>query len=92
MLGLKHFKVIEPAEVYELSNGQALNFLSRSDLAGVTNEEVIGVLLDRLREQGRRQPSKETSRAITALEGVEEILWRREIQKKVGNSHALSAA
>lgn len=81
MIGDQHFKVLTAGEEYELSDGTMIKFLTRINLCGVTNEEVVGVLLHRLRSQSRMAACKETSRCITKLEEVEEILWRREVNK-----------
>lgn len=93
MIGEIKFEVVSDGNVYRLSDGTELNFLTPENSDGVTNEEVISVLLHRLRVQGKKVPNKETSRAITALETVEEILWRRSIlrQNKSAEERTTSA-
>ena len=82
MIGEIKFEIVVPGERYKLNDGTELHFLSPANPDGTTNEEVLGVVLHRLRIQGKQVASKETSRAITALETVEEILWRRAILKQ----------
>ena len=82
MIGEIRFQVIEAGAIYRLSNGAELHFLSPNNSDGITNEEVISVLLHRLRVQGKNQPAKTTSRAITILESLEECLWRRAVEKQ----------
>jgi hypothetical protein len=75
-------KVLNPGYWYELDNFENAgppNFLRfiqklegfRHD--GTTNEEVLHVLIDRLRFQGNKLPSRENSIAITKLE--EALMW-----------------
>jgi hypothetical protein len=78
MIGEQKFISVVDGERYKLSDGTSIEFMPGG---AVTNEELLGVLLHRLRVQGRRVPCKETSRAITALESCEEILWRRDIRR-----------
>ena len=82
MIGEIKFEIVEEGVIYRLSDGTTVHFLSPDNADGVTNEEIIGMLLHRLRVQGKKVPNKETSRAITALETVEEILWRRAILRQ----------
>ena len=82
MIGDQRFEIIVEGTSYKLSDGTALEFLSRENGCGITNEEMVGVLLNRLRAQNRASPCKESSRAITALESVEEIFWRREVRRR----------
>ncbi len=81
MIGEIKFEVIDPANHYRLSDGTSLHFLTADNTDGITNEELIGVLVHRLRVQGRNKPTKATSRAITKLEEVEEVLWRFSVEK-----------
>lgn len=66
---------------YELAEGQTLRFTKRDEAGaltvGTTNEEVIDVLIHRLREQAKKVPSRENSIAITKLEEAEMWLTRR---------------
>jgi Fe-S cluster assembly ATPase SufC len=82
MIGEIKFDVVTEGVHYRLSDGTNLVFLSPMNSDGVTNEELIGVLLHRLRVQGKNKPAKTTSRAITILESLEECLWRRAVEKQ----------
>jgi hypothetical protein len=50
MIGEPQFTVIEPGRSYKLSDGTELTFLTRdgNGVAGLSAEELIGVLVDRL--------------------------------------------
>lgn len=77
-------KAITEGHKYELENfegstpKQTLQFIEK-DLGGntindgTTNEEVLAMLVDRLRYLSNRLPSRETSLAITKCE--EALLW-----------------
>jgi hypothetical protein len=90
MIGENHFEVVIDGLSYKLRTGARIDFLSRENIGGVTNEELIGVLLHRLKYQGKQQADKCTSRAITKLEEAQECLWRRDIER--GNRHSQMAA
>jgi hypothetical protein len=82
-------KVITPGHLYELKNvegaePQRLQFIHKVPVQpgstefktisdGTTNEEVIGVLINRLQILNQVQPSREVSIAITKFE--EGFLW-----------------
>ena len=71
-------RCIDPAHRYRLSGDQVLQFLKKErdpatgafelTRAGTTNEELIEVLLDRLRTINTQVPCRENSLAITKLE------------------------
>jgi hypothetical protein len=63
---------------FEGSQGQTLQFFERDAGGnvlhdGTTNEEVLAMLVDRLKALNERVPARETSIAITKLE--EALLW-----------------
>lgn len=69
---------LTPQIKYQLEGDQTLVLLSRDEstgqtVRGTTNEEVIEMLLDRLREQNKRVPCRENSIALTKLE--EALMW-----------------
>ena len=79
-------KILTPGHKYELSNfdnperpGQTLQFIQKAgdpvELVsdGTTNEEVLEMLIDRMRFLGGLLPCRETSIAITKCE--EALLW-----------------
>ena len=80
-------KVIDPGHVYSLSsyageNEYILNFIHKEpdeenklviEKDGTTNEEVLEMLLHRLKWLQNRLPSRETAIAITKIE--EALLW-----------------
>ena len=82
MIGDVKFQVVSAADHYRLSDGTELRFLTRENSDGLTNEELVGVLLHRLRIQNKQAPCKETSRAVTLLEQFEEVLWARDIRRR----------
>lgn len=71
-------RCIDPAHRYRLTGDQVLQFLKKErdpesgafvlTRAGTTNEELIEVLLDRLRTINAQVPCRENSLAITKLE------------------------
>lgn len=82
-------KILTPSHKYELENfehpeqpGQVLQFIEKSyagygpmktEHDGTTNEEVLCVLIDRLRGQGVKLPTRENSIAVTKCE--EALMW-----------------
>lgn len=82
-------KILTPNHKYELANfenpnnsGQVLQFIEkvyegygpiRTVNDGTTNEEVLRVLIDRLRGLGDKLPCRENSIAITKCE--EALMW-----------------
>ena len=77
-------KIITPGHCYSLANfeaghlGQMLQFIEKDAAMntindGTTNEEVLSVLIDRLRFLGDKLPSRENAIAITKCE--EALLW-----------------
>lgn len=82
-------KTITPGHKYELANfdtpeapGQQLQFIEKAYAGygplktvndGTTNEEVLRVLIDRLRVMGNKVASRENSIAITKCE--EALMW-----------------
>ncbi len=88
MIGEQRFDVVEPGRAYLLSDGTKIKFLGRDangDCGGITNEELIQVLIDRLKVQRDRLKVREASCAITSLEEAEQWLWRWEINRKIEN-------
>lgn len=63
--------VIEPGVSYDLHEGQYLEFGPAAN--GTTNEEVIEVLIHRLRWLNQKLPCRENSLALTKLE--EALHW-----------------
>ena len=65
-------KVLTSMHHYALAAGQELKFTKRDEFGsvviGTTNEDVLEVLIHRLREQNRKLPCRENSIAITKLE------------------------
>ena len=78
-------KILEPAVAYELEGGQVIRFVKCENgtrvADGTTNEQVMDVLLHRLREQNRRLPSRYNSLAITAIEEAQNWLIRRQRER-----------
>ena len=80
-------KITEPGHCYELSNfensteTQTLQFIDKREQDGklvtvkdgTTNEEVLAVLIDRLKFLGAKLPSRENSLAVTRCE--EALMW-----------------
>ncbi|MGY2133641.1 Acb2/Tad1 domain-containing protein [Hymenobacter sp. HD11105] len=96
---------ITPGHTYELKSleggqPQTLQFIQKQMIDGqfvtvqdgTTNEEVIEALLDRLRVQSAKLPSRETALAITKFE--EGLMWlelrskNRQIRGVEGTPHA----
>ena len=73
-----HCYALDHFEKEEEQHNEVLQFIEK-DIAmntihnGITNEEVLAVLIDRLRFLGERLPSRENSIAITKCE--EALLW-----------------
>jgi hypothetical protein len=82
-------KILTPGHKYELINfespespGQVIQFIQKTyagygplqtEHDGTTNEELLRVLIDRLRTMGEKLPCRENSIAITKCE--EALLW-----------------
>jgi hypothetical protein len=82
-------KILTPGHKYEVVNfehpevpGQTIQFIQKTyaghgplqtEHDGTTNEELLRVLVDRLRTMGEKLPSRENSIAITKCE--EALLW-----------------
>jgi hypothetical protein len=84
MIGEQKFDVIEAGRSYLLSDGTKLKFMGRDangDVGGITNEELIQVLVHRLEVQRDVFKSREASLAITHLEICEGFLWRWDINR-----------
>ena len=84
VIGEQKFDVLEPGRSYLLSDGTKLKFMGRDtngDVDGVTNEELIQVLIHRLACQRDAFKSREASLAIQNLEAAEEKLWRWDINR-----------
>lgn len=84
MIGEQKFDVVEPGRAYLLSDGTKIKFLGRDsngDVSGITNEELIQVLVHRLQIQRDIFKSREASLAIAALEQAEEKLWRWDVNR-----------
>ena len=70
--------VIEANTAYKIGGEQTLRFIHRDEAsesmaAGTTNEEVLEVVLDRIRGQNRKVPCRENALAITRIE--EALMW-----------------
>jgi len=84
VIGEQKFDVLEPGRAYLLSDETKIKFLGRDnagDISGVTNEELIQVLIHRLSVQRDIFKSREASLAITALEEAEQWLWRWDVNR-----------
>ena len=84
MIGEQKFDVVEPGRKYRLSDGTGIAFLSRDamgEVAGVTSEELIQVLIHRMAIQRDTFKAREASLAITALEEAEHWLWRWDVNR-----------
>jgi hypothetical protein len=77
-------KILTPGHKYELAsfegtNPQVIQFIEKRHPEmktindGTTNEEVLAVLIDRLRSMGEKLPCRENSIAITKCE--EALMW-----------------
>lgn len=81
-------KILTPGHKYALDNfekpdsdGQIIQFIEKQPMGpdlvtvndGTTNEEVLAVLIDRLKFLGEKLPCRENSIAITKCE--EALLW-----------------
>jgi hypothetical protein len=85
MIGEERFDVVEPGRSYLLSDGTKLKFLGRDssgNIEGITNEELIQVLIHRLTVQLDLFKSRESGMAITELEAAEHWLWRWEVNRR----------
>lgn len=88
-------EVINPGHTYELTNfenpnddNQVIQFIEKAqnkedDLVtvndGTTNEEVLEMLIDRLKHLNEKLPSRETSISISKLE--EALMWQEKRTK-----------
>ena len=84
MIGEQKFDVVEAGRKYLLSDGTIIRFMGRGadgDVSGITNEELIQVLIHRLETQRDIFKSREASLAITHLEICEGFLWRWDINR-----------
>ena len=84
MIGEQKFDVVESGRKYLLSDGTTIRFMGRGadgDVSGITNEELIQVLIHRLSVQRDVFKAREASLAITALEEAEEKLWRWDVNR-----------
>jgi hypothetical protein len=87
MIGEQKFDVVEPGRKYLLSDGTVLRFMGRGadgEVSGITNEELVQVLIHRLEIQRDTFKSREAGLAVTALENCEEKLWRWDINRAKG--------
>lgn len=75
-------KCIEEGHIYKLNNcetsqAQELNFIKRTEGAlvhdGTTNEEVLAMMIDRMKYLNSKIPCRENSIVITKLE--ESLMW-----------------
>jgi hypothetical protein len=79
-------KILTPGHCYELANfehpesmGQEIQFIEKEHPSmrtihdGTTNEEVLAVLIDRLKSMGEKLPCRENSIAVTKCE--EALMW-----------------
>lgn len=84
MIGEQKFDVIEAGRKYVLSDGMTIRFMGRGadgDVSGITNEELIQVLIHRLETQRDIFKSREASLAITNLEQGLHWLWCWDINR-----------
>lgn len=87
------YRTIDPGHLYELSNGQKIQFIKKDGdkkVDGVTHEEVILVLMDRLYVLNEKLPCEENLIAISKLHGALKYLNLRTLirvdQKVEGTS------
>jgi hypothetical protein len=77
-------KILRPNHAYELENfdnpdrtGQVIRFIEKNEQGvvndGTTNEEVLIMLIDRMRGLHQKVPSRQSALAITKLE--EALMW-----------------
>jgi hypothetical protein len=96
-------KIIMPGHKYELasfegSDPQVVQFIEKEHPSmktindGTTNEEVLAMLIDRLRSLGETVPCRENSIAITRCE--EALMWlnKRTADRKARGVEGTSAA
>jgi hypothetical protein len=97
-------KVLTPGHKYQLSqfehpdHFQILQFIEKKHPSmetvndGTTNEEVLAVLIDRLRTMGEKLPCRENSIAITKCE--EALMWlnKRTAERKARGVEGTSKA
>ena len=85
MIGEQKFDVIEPGRAYLLSDGTKIKFMGRDstgDVSGITNEELIQVLIHRLSIQRDVFKSREASLCITDLESGLHWLWAWDVNRQ----------
>jgi hypothetical protein len=91
MIGEQKFDVVEPGRKYLLSDETEIRFMGRGadgDVTGITNEELIGVLIHRLSVQRELFKSREAYWCLTHLEEAEQWLWRWDINRLQGKRKA----
>lgn len=84
MIGEQKFDVLEAGRKYLLSDETVIKFLGRGqdgDISGITNEELIQVLIHRISVQRDIFKCREASLCITALEEAEQWLWRWDVNR-----------
>jgi hypothetical protein len=94
MIGEQKFDVVEAGRKYLLSDGTTIRFMGRGadgEVSGITNEELIQVLIHRLETQREIFKSREASLAITHLEIAEGFLWRWDINRAAKKTAAGAA-
>jgi hypothetical protein len=78
------YTILEPGHQYKLTSNETITFLKRSGGKlvhdGITNEELLLVLLDRMRYLQGKLPCRENSLAITKLE--EARFWLHDRTRK----------
>lgn len=79
------YKVVEPGHVYELSRaGGRVTFatqgLGGSETPGTSNEELLGVAIDRMRFLQQHCPSEENSHILVRLNECQNLLSNRKIR------------
>lgn len=74
----------EPMQLYEVSGGQKIQFISRKNgetvRNGTTNEELLVLLIDRTKSLNTIFPCKENEQAIIKME--EALMWFNERTSK----------
>lgn len=64
------FKALDPGYLYELSNGQKIQFLKKEGDKGVTHEELILILMDRINTLDEKLPCEENMIVVSKLQSA----------------------
>ncbi len=79
-------KVIVPGQIYELSNGAVVEFLTAGTPNGVTTEEMLQVIRHRVGSQGQNVPGRHTKNFVALMDKSIACLSMREGARKVTNT------